>query len=127
VLLGDKAYRGLPYIVGLYSKPAGGVLDPPEAAFNRQAASIRISVEQIFGRKAVLWRGLTWRHNLMMGNQAVGAYHMVAILLTNCLTCFEGGNQISERFELSPPSIEEYLTREPAPESPSGDQEAQSE
>jgi hypothetical protein len=38
----------------------------------------------------------------------VPMWHL-AIFLTNCLTCANGGNQISKYFGLAPPSLEEYI------------------
>jgi hypothetical protein len=34
----------------------------------------------------------------------------LAIFLTKCLTCANGGNQISKYFSLVPPSLEEYIS-----------------
>ena len=38
----------------------------------------------------------------------VAALYEIALLLSNCLTCLRG-NQVSERYNIRPPTLEEYL------------------
>ena len=35
--------------------------------------------------------------------------YLTACFLRNCMTCIRGGNQISEYFGCSPPTLEEFL------------------
>ena len=45
---------------------------------------------------------------MKVGQQPVAAYYFTGVLLTNCLTCIKG-NQISDQFDIAPPTLEQYL------------------
>ncbi|ETI30415.1 hypothetical protein F443_22465 [Phytophthora nicotianae P1569] len=36
--------------------------------------------------------------------------YRVGVVMTNCITCFRGGNTASDYFGVKPPSIAEYLS-----------------
>jgi hypothetical protein len=42
--------------------------------------------------------------------QPVCAYIIACFWLTNCMTCANGGNQTSWRFDCPPPTLDEYLS-----------------
>jgi hypothetical protein len=108
-LYGDPAYRCTTGIMSPFSHPRGRRHLPlDEQAFNRSLSSARIAVENCFGRTQQLFSYMAFSKGLRSGSQPVAAYFAIAILLTNCHTCFHG-NLISRRFKVDPPSIEAYL------------------
>jgi hypothetical protein len=104
-LYGDQAYKSCTYIFGPYKDYEE---DRLKARFNVVLSSIRISVEQIFGKNSNLFSMNQLRIGLRPGSMPVAAYWMVAALLTNCHTCLYG-SQIATRFNCKPMSLEEYL------------------
>ena len=69
----------------------------------------RTSVEWLFGIVCNKFRWVDYKDGNKIGKTAVGCYYIVAILLTNCITCLRGGNQHYARFECPPPTLHEYL------------------
>jgi len=106
-IYGDPAYKALTYIIGPYLK-SGRILSREKKQFNTRLSGVRISIEQAFGKAFMLWQANSFRNGFKAGSMPVGAYLYVAILLTNCHTCFRGST-ISNRFKMKPPSIENYL------------------
>src|SRR5438045_5324318 len=106
---GDPAYNASFGVATLWEDPHGRQWLPPDkAAFNRALSSVRIAVEQSFGHTQVLWTYTAFNKGLTAGWQPA-AYFVMAVLLMNCYTCFEGspsGNQ----FLMPPPSVEAYLS-----------------
>lgn len=72
---------------------------------------MRIAVENAFGLTQSLWTRNAFNSSLRIGQQAVGSYYQIAVLLTNIYTCIRG-NQIGGRFIVSPPSLAQYLMPE---------------
>jgi hypothetical protein len=105
-LYGDAAYRGLTWTFGPYL--GGKALSALHQDFNRSLSSVRISIEQCFGRTGELWMWMTWKRALISGLMPIGSLYQVAVLLTNCMGCFRT-NVVSNRFDIKPPSIEQYL------------------
>jgi nuclease HARBI1 len=106
---GDPAYR-LSYGV---MAPYGAAQDrrflpSRQQAFNKSLSMVRIAVENTFGMVQRLWTYTAFGKSLAAGKQPVRAIFAVAILLTNCHSCLRG-NQISERFGVPPPLVEDYL------------------
>jgi nuclease HARBI1 len=83
-------------------------LPPDKAAFNTALSSVRIAVEQAFGCTQVLWTYTAFSKGLTAGRQPLAAYFLVAVLLTNCYTCF-CSSPAGSRFLVPPLSIEAYL------------------
>ncbi|RPB02912.1 hypothetical protein L873DRAFT_1826546 [Choiromyces venosus 120613-1] len=50
-----------------------------------------------------------FQNSLKVGLSPVVAYYIVATLLINSLLCLTGSSQVSEKYGLNPPSVEEYL------------------
>jgi hypothetical protein len=105
----------------LYGDPAYGVNDfifcgfkgntsAIEKEFNKKMSGVRQSVEWSFGRMKILWAFIDFKKNHKLLLSPVGKVMNVAMLLTNCHTCYFGGNQISMYFNLNPPTLEEYLS-----------------
>jgi nuclease HARBI1 len=71
-------------------------------------SKVRITIEQCFGEVLKYWQFNSHKYNLKIGNSPVGGMYMVAVLLTNIQTCLRG-NQVSEYFDCTPPSLDVYL------------------
>lgn len=69
----------------------------------------RTSVEWCFGKVSSKFKWLESRDANCIGKTSCGMYYLVAVLLTNCITCLEGGNIHYSRFRCTPPSLQEYL------------------
>ena len=107
-LYGDAGYRSIQRIERPYiSNQARDGLSDEEANFNSQMSKLHVSVEMMFGMMKMLWSYLDRRHRLYKDD--LPAHVRVAAILTNFLTCLQGGNQVSDMFGLAPPSLEEYL------------------
>jgi hypothetical protein len=46
---------------------------------------------------------------MRIGATAVGPIYIVSVFLTNIITCLTHGNQVSDYFECSLPTIKQYL------------------
>lgn len=106
---GDGAYPVLRYIkrgVKLARDP--GPDDAINEANGRKMSKVRECVEWGFGKIFNLWAFLDFKKNLQMHSAPLGVYYTVMANLTNCHTCFYGG-QTASYFECVPPTIEEYL------------------
>lgn len=106
VLYGDPAYPISDFITAPHK---GTGLTSAEKQFNKDMSSVRESVEWGFGRIKTLWSFLDYRKQQKIGLSPVGKAVLVGAFLTNCHTCYFGGNQISDYFRMRPPTLEEYL------------------
>jgi len=86
-----------------------GRINARHQAFNTAMSNSRITVEWSYGRITALWRSLSLKDNQKLFKSPIGVYYLVGALLTNCLTCIEGGNAITDHAGFRPPSLEEYL------------------
>ena len=110
-IYGDPAYNGSFGIVSGWKDPRGcRYLSTEKQRFNKVLSSIRIAVEQSFGRTQVLWTYTAFNKGLAAGWQPVAAYFVVAVLLTNCHTCLQGSSPVGSRFIVPPPEVEAYLS-----------------
>lgn len=105
-LYGDKAYACNHLVLSPYS---GAVITPEQQAFNDSLQHARLAVEWAFSWITQKFTTNHFTYNLKLGLQPVAQIWQVSVLLANCLICLRGGNQVSKRFGLCPPSIEEYL------------------
>jgi hypothetical protein len=106
-LYADQGYALNPRLFCPY--PDGRV-DARHMAFNKTMSQSRITVEWSYGRIIALWKALNFKESLKIFKSPIGAYYMVAALLTNCVTCLEGGNAITDYANGKAPSLEEYLS-----------------
>lgn len=105
-LYGDPAYCPAFGIMG----PFRGNITPAQEAANIVMSGQRITVEWAFGLVLKNWLFLDFKAaSSRIGLQPVAAYYMCATILTNARTCLHGRNQISDKYSLAPPSIEEYF------------------
>jgi hypothetical protein len=108
---GNPAYRasyGVAYPFEDHLRRGRRYLPAEEQAFNKALASVRIAVEQAFGRAQHLWTYTAFAKGLTAGLQPLAAQFFVAVLLTNCHTCLNG-SPAGNRFFVPPPTLEEYL------------------
>ncbi|EGZ11742.1 hypothetical protein PHYSODRAFT_317192 [Phytophthora sojae] len=83
-IFGDPAYSVSEFVVTRFKDV---VLSTHARIFNKEMSAVRTAVRL----------------------SLVGEFVRVAILLTNCHCCYNGGNQISQFFDLPPPPLEDYL------------------
>jgi nuclease HARBI1 len=109
-LYGDPAYSQSFGILAPYKHSSGRHALPREhQQFNYRMSKYRISVEHSFGAVWRKWTYTGFAKSLRNGQQALGSIYRTAVLLDNCITCLRGGNQTSKKYNMAPPSIEEYL------------------
>src|SRR5271168_1088711 len=81
-IYGDLAYRESFGVAAPFTDPRGRRWLPLEKQrFNKALSSVRIAVEQSFGRTQVLWTYTAFHKGLTAGWQPVAAYFFVAVLL----------------------------------------------
>jgi hypothetical protein len=105
-IYGDAGYVNSKFLQCPYKRYR---LTEDQLYFNACMARVRVSVEMCFGLVVNIWRGLSFKMELRSGLQPLGRIYRVFVLLTNCLTCMNGSNQISTYFSCPPPTITEYL------------------
>jgi hypothetical protein len=86
-----------------------GRMDSRHQAFNTMMSQSRITVEWSYGRICSLWRSLNLKDNHKIFKSPIGVYYLVGALLTNCVSCIEGGNAITDHSGFHTPSLEDYL------------------
>ena len=107
-LYGDPAYPLRPHLMALYSVREVVMFTPNMQAFTEAMSTARVSVEWLFGDVLNSFKFLDFKNNLKLGFSAVGKYYIVAALFQNTLTCLYGNNT-STFFQLSPPTVHNYL------------------
>ena len=108
-LFGDSAYPLTTFLYRMYK----GIMAPWQRAFNRDMSPERVSVEWGFGKMVQLWPFLDYRKKHKVLLSPVGRLFAVGNILTNMHTCLSGGNIVSERFGLAPPSLDAYMAGGP--------------
>ena len=73
--------------------------------------SARVSIENVFGFVISKSAWVDYYKNQKLLLQPVGKHYLNAQLLANCHTCMYG-NQVSQRFRVCPPTLEEYFAME---------------
>jgi surface polysaccharide O-acyltransferase-like enzyme len=110
-IYGDPIYGSAYGVIGSYRRTGGVPVRPlslEQLASNRAMAKVRISVEQVFGLNVWMWAYNNFKYGMRAGHSPVGALYLVAVLLVNIQTCLRG-NQVSEWFQCTPPSLDEYF------------------
>jgi hypothetical protein len=108
LIYGDPAYGILPWVCSGYK---GQLDDPRKQEFNKSMSRVRQSVEWSFCQMKTQWAFVTYKMQQKIMLQSVGKTICLAMFLTNCQTCYYGGNQTSVYFNLKPPALKEYLTK----------------
>ena len=84
-------------------------LSRAEESANLVMSSAHIAVEWGFAMNINYWGFNSYRKGAKLGSSPVAAYYMMSTLLTNFDTCLKGRNQVSDKFKIQPPSLEEYV------------------
>ena len=113
--LADSAYPTINWTLSLFKRLPGQELAPDRHAFNTTYSPMRTCVEWGYEKVVRHWAFIDFRKQMKIELVRVEAMWHAAFWLTNVVTCIRGGNQISEYFDLSPPTAEEYLTKTLAP------------
>jgi hypothetical protein len=109
-LYGDPSYKHSYGIMAPFKHPRGHfALEPLQQKTNERLSSAMIAIEHAFRHTQVLWTYTAFGKGLRAGSFPVAACFAIAVLLTNCLTCLRG-NQTSQRFVVTPPTLKEYLS-----------------
>ena len=121
-LLNIQQRTGVQYLI--YGDPAYGNTTTIMAGFDRVQRqrnvdmdrltralnADRTSVEWCFGKVCTKFKWVESRDANNIGKTACGMYYQVAVFLTNCITCVEGGGNHYGRFKCSPPNLVDYLS-----------------
>ena len=108
--IADSAYPTTNWTLSLFKKVPGQNMDADCQAFNNRYSPLRTCVEWGYGKIVKHWAFIDFRKQMRIENSRMEAMWQLAFWLTNVVTCACGSNQISEFFELVPPTLEEYLT-----------------
>lgn len=105
-IYGDPAYGTNDLICSPFR---GAHLMEEQEIFNKTMSGVRVSIEWFFGIVKRSWSFIDWnkKHKILLS--PVANMVKVSVLLTNCGTCLRGGNQISEFFNCSSPTLDDYL------------------
>ena len=104
-LFGDSAYPISAFLYRMYK----GVMQPWQRAFNKDMSKERVAVEWGFGKLAAKFPFLDYRKKHKVLLSPVGRLIPVGNVLMNIHTILSGGNIISLRYGLEPPSLEAYM------------------
>ena len=108
-LYGDKGYfAGYYGVMGAVKAGRGKALGEKDWYANVFMSTYRVEVEHAFGTVRQLFRQVYSAKELKLGLTPVAAMYEVAVLLTNCHTCFHG-SQTNFYFGVLPPSLDTYL------------------
>ena len=104
-IYGDSAYALRRYLITPFK---GAKLSQIQHDFNKNMASVRVSVEWAFAKITQIFAFLAYHHNHKVFLQPIAKYWIVSAILCNCHTCLYG-SQTGKYFDVMPPDIEEYL------------------
>ena len=105
-IYGDPAYVTNDIIITPFK---GAVLTPEQSVFNTKMSKVRVSIEWEFGIVKRMFAFIDWAKGQKILLSPVAVLFKAAVFLTNVHTCVNRGNQISDFFQLDPPTLEEYL------------------
>lgn len=105
---GDSGYVGADVIRFAVRNPRNGQMHHSDQARNSTMSSFRIAVEWSIGIFKKSYHISHYAKMLRSTQDNVSELITMAILLSNCLSCIRP-NQISVKYGLLPPSLEEYL------------------
>ena len=77
--------------------------------YNKSMSEVRVAVELLFGDICNYFKFIDFRRQMKVNLSPVGKIYFVCALLENARTCLYG-NQVSEMFEIAPPSLNEYFS-----------------
>lgn len=106
-IFGDPAYPLKRHLLTPYKRIGFG-LTSTQKKFNYGMSRTREAVEWGFSKVLQFFAFVDFKKNLKIGLQQVGNYYKVAVLFSNCHSCLYG-NQTSDYFRCSVPTLDEYL------------------
>ena len=109
-LYDDLAYWPAFGIMGPHRQQDPAVpLSRAEESANLVMSSARIAMECGFASSINYWGINGYRKGTKLGSSPVAAYYMISTLLANFHTCLKGRKQVSDKFKIKAPSLEEYV------------------
>ena len=105
---GDSAFANTQYSQSAYNRTGAS---QAQLHYNNIMNSARVSIENVFGFVISKSAWVDYYKNQKLLLQPVGKHYLNAQLLANCHTCMYG-NQVSQRFRVCPPTLEEYFAME---------------
>jgi hypothetical protein len=105
-LYGDAAYMFNTQIMRPYDTAFEE--DSDKRAWNVLMSRCRMAVKHLFGIVSQHWPFFDQTKQLRLFLSPVGRYYRVGVLLTNAMNCLHP-NQISQFFDLKPPTLREYF------------------
>ena len=107
-ILGDSAFPRTQGLMAMYKEPELNGR-PRRQLFQQKMKSARGEIEHWFAHVILNWRHLANELEMKMQSRPVFSYVWACSLMSNCLTAARGGNQISAKFSVPPPTLMEYL------------------
>ena len=104
-IYGDPAY---PLSIHLQAPFRGMHRTPQQNQFNEAMSKVRTSVEWLFGLITNYFKFVDFKKQQKLGLSPIGKLYIVCALLQNAHTCLYG-NQVSEYFDMDPPTLEQYF------------------
>ena len=92
------------YVPHLCLRSATGV-----AAVDKPLNSAREAIEHSYGEKGILFPFMTNKKKLKIKERDLSALYFMCSLLRSCYTCMYH-DKSSDRFDISPPSFDEYMS-----------------
>lgn len=105
-IYGDRTYLIRPWMM----RPYIGNVSVEKGLCNDQMSSIRVYVENNYKDVKQFWVSQDFARNLKVRQIPIGLMYKASALLLNMLICAYGGGQTSARFNVSPPSLDDYLS-----------------
>lgn len=108
-LYGDPAYGISNYLISPFSAASSGPLTAGMMDFNKRMSHCRVTVEWGFKEMTGKFAFVNLKPQQKFLMSPIAKQYRVATLLSNWHSCLNGGNEISQFFGVSPPTLEEYL------------------
>jgi len=105
----DKGYANRGLVASPIRNRING-LNQEEEEFNAKLSSARISVEWGINLVVSRFKFFSMWYKIRSKKEMLDRKFKIAVFLTNCITCMDGSNIISDYFGLKPMSIQEYLS-----------------
>jgi len=83
--------------------------DPSLVGLNDALQAARTEIEHFFALVTNTWPTLRCQDKMRLLQRSVPSLVWIGVFLTNCCTCANGGNQISDRFNATVPVLPAYL------------------
>lgn len=105
-IFGDQAYILRPWMIRPF---IGENLPPDHAQFNSVMKSIRASVEHSYKDLKQQWTSQDFARNLKVLHAPISMLYKASALLWNFRMCMYSGGQVRKRFDVEPPTFDEYI------------------